>query len=184
MPVRLALINARRLNNFGVIEPTGNELDTYGQAVMAKAARHGDGRQSADIADAADGIGKTELLVKICVKSWRGHGKRRRSQHVYLGEDFFHLLLQNSADALGQDEIRGADLFIHIAANFAQRITEFGHAAGMNEIAKRRSAFHGDNQTGGNFPWTFRQSDVAESDRTGFFPGLRARPSPPDSPLA
>ncbi len=156
MPVRLALINARRLNNFGVIEPTANELDTYGQTVMAKAARYSDGGQSAYIADAADGIGKTELLVKVGVKSWRGHGQRGCSQHVYLGEDFFHLLLQNSADALGQDEIRGADLFIHIAANLAQRIIEFGHAAGMNEIAKCRCAFHGDNKAGGNFPWTFR----------------------------
>src|SRR5579871_5868949 len=156
MPVRLALINARRLNNFGVIEPTGNELNTYGQAVMAKAARHADGGQSADIADATDGIGKTELLIKIGVNARRGHGQRRRSQHVYLGENFFHLLLQNGADALGQDEVRGADFFIHIAANFAQRIIEFSHAAGMNEIAKRRSAFYGNDKACGNFPWTIR----------------------------
>ena|ERR1700731_5178435 len=44
VPVRLALENARRLNDSGVIESAANKLYAHRQAVLAKAARHADRR--------------------------------------------------------------------------------------------------------------------------------------------
>src|SRR5579864_912563 len=73
VPVCLALEDARRLNDFGVIERAANKLDSNGQAVLSKAARHADRRESANIADAADGIGKGQRLIQIGVELAGGH---------------------------------------------------------------------------------------------------------------
>ena len=44
-------------------------------------------------------------------------------------EDLIHLLLHDSPNPLRSDEVRGADGFIHIAANFAQRIIQVSDPA-------------------------------------------------------
>jgi hypothetical protein len=129
MPVRLALKNARRLKDFGVIERATDKLDSHRQAVLAKAARYGDGRQSGDIADAANRIGKGQRFVQIGVQFAGGHGQSSSGQNVNMLVNFFHRSLQNGAHTLRHDEVRCADFFIHVAADFAQWIGQLGHPA-------------------------------------------------------
>src|SRR6478672_2901538 len=105
MPVCLALENARRLNDLSVIQSATNKLYARRQAVLAETARHADCRQAADVADAANGIGKGQRFVQVGIELAGGHRQGGSRQNVNVLENFVHLYLQNGANTLGQNEV-------------------------------------------------------------------------------
>jgi hypothetical protein len=68
VPVRLALEDARGLNDLGVIERAADKLDANWQTVLSETARHADSREAADIADAADRIREGQRLIQVSVE--------------------------------------------------------------------------------------------------------------------
>src|SRR5215471_12410766 len=86
VPVGLRLKNPGGLDHLCVVQRTSDELNTDWQSNMVKAARHTDGRQAAYIADATNGIGKSQRFVQIRIDPGSGHWQRRSGQHVHLRE--------------------------------------------------------------------------------------------------
>src|SRR6267154_1905683 len=87
VPIRLALEDTRCLNDFRVIQSAGDKLDAHRQAVLSKAARHADRGESADVAATADGIGKCQCLVQVCVQFAGGYGERSGGQNIHVIEN-------------------------------------------------------------------------------------------------
>src|SRR6185312_5942108 len=122
MPFGARLKQARHLHQLVLGKRSTYKLQAYGRPLVAKAAGHAKGGESAEIADAADGVRKAKSIVKVGVQRCGSDRKRCSNQNVCLDEDSIHPLFKQAADTLRQDEIRGTDLFIHVAADLSQRI--------------------------------------------------------------
>src|SRR5215471_19796342 len=101
--------------------------------MVSEPAGHADGRQPADVADAANGIGKGEGFIQIRVQLRGSDGKRRGNQYVDVIKYLVHFLLEDAANALRQNEVGCADLLTDVTADFPQRIVEFGYASRLNQ---------------------------------------------------
>src|SRR5215470_16099709 len=84
VPVGLRLKNPGNLHHLCVVQGTSDELNTDWQSNMVEAARHTDGRQTANIANATNGVGKSQRFVEVRIDLGGGHGQRRSGQNVYL----------------------------------------------------------------------------------------------------
>src|SRR6185312_5167057 len=122
MPFGARLKQTRHLYQLVLGKGSTYKQQAHGRSLVAKAAGHAEGGESAEIADAADGVRKAEGVVKVGLQRCGSDRKRCSNQNVCLRENLIHPLFQQAADTLRQDEIRGADLFIHVAADLAQRI--------------------------------------------------------------
>src|SRR5215472_18490531 len=143
MPVRLRLKDSRGLYHLRIIQRPADKLNSHWQSNVIKSTRHADSRQPADIPNASDGIGERKRLIQIRIQFARRQGKAGGGQNVHAREQVGHLFLQDSADALGDHMVGSADGLIHISAYLAQWIVKLTYFAGLDQLAKRSSAFNG-----------------------------------------
>src|SRR5262249_16983726 len=103
------------------------ELESDRQTVLSEAAGHADRRQTAHVPDPADGIGKRESEVEVRVQFAGCERQRSANQNVYIVKQLVHFFLEDAANPLRKYEIRRAYFFVHVSADLAQRIVEFGY---------------------------------------------------------
>src|SRR3954466_12491371 len=116
-----------------LVQWSGDELQSEWHFVLGKAAGHADRRQSEEVADAAHRISETESLFQILFQLRGSHRKRGAGEQVVSGEHLLHLGFQNSAQALGTQEISGRDLLVYVAADFSRWIRELRDLAGLDQ---------------------------------------------------
>src|SRR5258708_23939538 len=99
-----------------VVEGAADELNADRQSLRREAARHADGRQAAEVADAAEGIGESELGLDVRFHRRRRDRQRGGGADVDLLEENVDLPLQDAAQALGASIAGGGDGHVHVAA--------------------------------------------------------------------
>jgi len=123
----LMLVGAQRLEGFD------SNLEAPTPPLLLPETSHNPiDHHDREIADAAEGIWKSEIGLQVGLERSRRNGLSGGHQHVKRIKKRFHLFLQNLPYAERAQIIRGRVLFVDVAGDLAQRVCQFAHPPGAN----------------------------------------------------
>src|SRR5579863_5263391 len=117
VPVGVLLKDPRSADDRGVGAGFADELQSERKFVVGESARNRKCRQSAEIANAAERIGKSDIGFQIGFERRGADWLRRGDQHVEIFEEVSHFLLHDFAYLQGANVIGGGNLFVEVAVN-------------------------------------------------------------------
>src|SRR5579859_5458293 len=97
VPVGVLLESTRSADDRGVGAGFADELQSERKLIVGESARNRKCRQSAEIANAAERIGKSDIGFQIGFKRRGADWLRRGDQHVEIFEEVSHFLLHDLA---------------------------------------------------------------------------------------
>src|SRR6266849_5000922 len=117
VPVGVRLEGPPRLDYRVIVARSTNELQSDGQILIRESARNGHRRKAADIADAAERIGKSQISLEIQRQRccWNGLGCRRNN--VKRIKQGIHLFLSDFSHFEGLQIVCRGILLVYIAGD-------------------------------------------------------------------